>query len=259
MTAPTDDQTLGLSRRHLLAGAGAAWAATVLPATAGAQAPAAVSQALVPQALLPQALAPAITGLQYHQIDGIAFTTLGNEGVSGPPGNYVFWQNITGAQPISPNTYINAPLDLPVGAVIRQVNALYQGQPIVAIRKRSFATGAVTDPLTPTSMTASPGGPFASSLNVANVPIEAGASYQLRFFCAAGVSIMGATLGFVPPPSAFVPFTGPKPRALDTRSGAPIGAGEVRTLDLTAYGAVGRAAVINVTATGGNTALLQLQ
>src|SRR5512138_3524027 len=83
MTAPTDDQNPGLSRRHLLAGAGAAaagaaFAATVLPATAGAQAPAAV-----PEALVPQALAPAITGLQYHQIDGVAFTTLGNEGTQG--------------------------------------------------------------------------------------------------------------------------------------------------------------------------------
>ena len=53
----------------------------VLPATAGAQVPAAV-----PEALVPQALAPAITGLQYHQIDGVAFTTLGNQGAAGPPG-----------------------------------------------------------------------------------------------------------------------------------------------------------------------------
>jgi hypothetical protein len=238
MTTQPDDQPGGLTRRQIIAGAGAAAAGAAvlgagLPGRAGASAPAAV----------PQAVAPAIPGLTYKSIDGVAFD------VAETTTNRRIWQDITGIQPLTPNAWIYTSLDLPVGAVVKQVSAVYQGQPIVSIRERAFATGAIPDVFTPTSMTASPGGAFASTTEITPaVTIKADCSYQLRFFCTAGVSIMGATVGYSPASfSSIVPK-----RVLDTRLGigAPVGRiqpNEEKVVDLSGAAPFGSAAVLGVT------------
>lgn len=246
MTTHPDEQTSGLTRRHLIAGGAAAAAGAALIGTAvgtgnaGAKAPAAFA---------PQALDPAIAGLTYKAIDAAGLDVYANEG-GGAGNNYRIYQDITGSQPIKPNTGLYASLDLPVGAVIKQINAVYQNQPIVSIRERNFATGAITDIFTPTSMTASPGGAFASSVDVTpNVVIKPACSYVLKFFCVAGCSIMGATVGYSP--AAFAPFAGAPAaaRVLDTRvAGGKFDAGEERVLDLSGATPIGTAVVLNLTA-----------
>ena len=243
MTTHTDDQPGGLTRRQIIAGAGAAAAGAAVLGTALTSGPAG---AKAPTAgAVPQALSPAIAGLTYKSIDGVAFDV-----ASINPAQQRIWQDNTGAQPLNAPDSLYVSLDLPVGAVVKQINAVYQGQPIVSIRERNFATGAITDIFTPTSMTASPGGAFASSTDVTpNVTIKPACSYQLRFFCSAGVSIMGATVGFTP--YAFSPFAGAPAaaRVLDTRlAGGKFSAGEERVLDLSGATPIGTAVVLNLTA-----------
>jgi hypothetical protein len=242
MTTQPDDQQGGLTRRQIIAGAGAAAAGaavlgtTLTAGTAGAKAP---------TGFAPRALDPAIAGLTYKAIDGVAFDV-----ASINPAQRRIWQDITGAQPLNAPDSLYTSLELPVGAVIKQINAVYQGQPIVSIRERNFATGAITNVFTPTSMTASPGGAFASSTTVTpNVTIKPACTYQLVFFCSAGVSIMGATVGFTP--YAFSPFAGAPAaaRVLDTRlAGGKFSAGEERVLDLSGATPIGTAVVLNLTA-----------
>lgn len=241
MTTHSDDQPSGLTRRQIIAGAGAAAAgAAVLGTTLAAGSAGAKSAA----GFAPQALAAAIPGLTYQAIDGVAFDV-----ASTNPAQRRIWQDITGAQPLNVPDSLYTSLELPVGAVIKQINAVYQGQPIVSIRERNFATGAITDVFTPTSMTASPGGAFASSVNVTpNVTIKPACSYQLVFFCSAGVSIMGTTVGYSP--ASFAPIT--PTRVLDTRTGVGGKTGKVQpneevTVDLSAASPFGSAAVLNIT------------
>ena len=243
MTTQRDEINGGLTRRQVIAGAGAAAAGAALigaavPGSAVAAAPAAIAGALPPQAL-----DPSIAGLTYKAIDGVALDVAGTN-----PAAYRLWQDITGAQPEPAPGSLYVSLELPVGAVIKQINAVYQGQPIVSIRERSFATGAITDVYTPTSMTASPGGAFASSVNVTpNVTIKPACSYQLVYFCSAGVSIMGTTVGYSP--DSFAPYTGTTPRVLDTRlAGGKFAAGETRVVDFSAVAPLGTAVVFNLTA-----------
>lgn len=248
MTTQPDDQQAGLTRRQIIAGAGAAAAGaavlgtTLTAGSAGAKAPAAFA---------PRALDAALAGLTYKALDAAAFDVFSFEGEGVPAtGNVRFFQDITGMQPLYPKAGLYTSLDLPVGAVIKQINAAYQGQPIVSIRERNFATGAITDVFTPTSMTASPGGPFASSVAVTpNVTIKPACTYALKFFCSAGVSIMGATVGYTP--YAFSPFAGAPAaaRVLDTRlAGGKFSAGEERVLDLSGATPIGTAVVLNLTA-----------
>ena len=63
-----------------------------------------------------------------------------------------------------------------------------------------------------------------------NVTIKPACSYQLVFFCSAGVSIMGTTVGYSP--DSFAPYTGTTPRVLDTRlAGGKFAPGESRCID----------------------------
>ena len=243
MTTQPVDQNGGLTRRQIIAGAGAAAAGAALvgaalPGSAGAAAPAAIAGTMTPQAL-----DPSIAGLTYKAIDGVALAVASTSGTA-----FRLWQDNTGAQPQPAPGSLYVSLELPVGAVVKQINAVYQGQPIVSIRERSFATGAITDVFTPTSMTASPGGAFASSVNVTpNVTIKPACSYQLVFFCSAGVSIMGTTVGYSP--NSFAPYTGTTPRVLDTRlAGGKFAPGETRVVDFSSVAPLGTAVVFNLTA-----------
>ena len=78
------------------------------------------------------------------------------------------------------------------------------------------------------------------------VTIEQDSTYTVSFFCGAGHSVFGCTVGYLPPTQGFVPFAG-TPRILDTRGGTKLAPGEERTVDLGIPGA--RTAVINLTIT----------
>jgi hypothetical protein len=152
-----------------------------------------------------------------------------------------------------------AGLSLPAGSTIRQINAGYQGQPIVSINRR-----AITQPNPATapqqlfleSMDPSPGGPFSSTKNLgAPIVIDRESTYTIGFFVSPGSAIFGCSIGYLPPTQSFVPFAGQTPRALDTREPGPLSGrlnpDEERTVDLGFAGA--RSAVINLTVanTGG--------
>jgi len=226
-----------LSRRALIGGLGAAGAAVGLIGLS--------SGPIARAAGVPEAISPAITGLTYLGLDAFAFDVAGTNTTQRR-----IYQTITGVQPLTPPAEIFASLPVPAGSVIKQVNVAYQGQPIVTVMRRPLGTGTHEE-LTGLLLTTAGGGPKADTFAV-DAPISSGATYAVRAFCSAGDSVLGVEVGYVPPPQAFVPFTGADPRVLDTRLGGntPFAANEERTVDLSGkLIATGRAAVLNITAT----------
>jgi hypothetical protein len=230
-----------VSRRTLLRGAG------VLAGAAAVAQGVPPASALAPSAVvLPEALSAAISGLTYVAIDA-------QQMWPSRAADRVY-QDITGAQGL-PNDRIWAGLPLPVGSVVRQISVGYQGQPIVEISRRAINQpnpALQPEQVFQLSAPASPGGPFSSTLNLATpVTIEANYSYTVSFFLAPGVSVFGASIGYLPSTQGFIPFTGTSPRVLDTRNPGPLAgklqANEERVIDLGLAGA--RSAVINLTVT----------
>jgi len=190
----------------------------------------------------PEDLAATIPGLTYISLDAFAFDVAGTS-----PTAYRIYQDIAGTQPEPAERYINAALPLPIGSTIRQINVGYIGTPIVSVLRRSL-DGTRSDLVTPTPL-ADGGGVKTQSLTV-DASLTDGASYSVRAYCAAGDSIMGMTVGYVPPPQSFVPTTAADPRALDTRPASGLAPDEEVIVDLSAFLAPGaRAAVFNLTAT----------
>lgn len=241
-TQGNDEHPAGVSRRFVLR-AGAASAAAALGfsgvnAAAGAPPIAAVAgPSEVPTEL---ALGARIPGLTYLQLDGTAF-------FPGFLGDGRVYQEITGVQPLTAARSMFAPLALPAGSVVRQINVAYVNSPIVTIRRRSM-----TAPNPPAvefqQTTVSGGNPNTITFDLANpITIAADSLYYLDVFFSAGDSIFGMTIGYTPPTQSFVPFTGTVPRVLDTRSGAKLQPDEERTVDMGFAGA--RSAVFNLTIT----------
>ncbi len=228
------ESTSGLSRRTLLGATAVVGGASLVGL---GHAPTASA------APLSAPLTAPVDGLAYITLDAFAFDVADTAAAS-----YRLYQQITGMQPQPAPGEIYAAIPIPIGSVIKQVNVGYQGAPSVAIVRREL-TGAYTD-LTPITGLAMGSGPTAQTLTV-DGELTHGASYAVRAFCSAGDSILGMTIGYVPPAQAFVPFMGTEPRALDTRSGAPLAAGDEQVVDLTGkILATARAAVLNVTAVG---------
>jgi hypothetical protein len=231
----------GVTRRSLLLGAGALAGAAAVTQSASPAFAAAPSVAL-----RPQALSSAMSGLTYIAIDA-------QQMWPSKAADRVY-QDITGSQGL-PNDRIWAGLPLPVGSVVRQISVGYQGQPIVEISRRAINQpnpALQPEQVFQLSAPASPGGPFSSTLNLTTpVTIEANYSYTLSFFLTAGVSVFGASIGYLPPIQGFIPFTGTSPRVLDTRNPGPLTGklqpNEERVIDLALAGA--RSAVINLTVT----------
>ena len=242
MSEPTVPSTSGVTRRDALIGlgavAGAAAAITVLPFTANA---AGSVRSVVPTRA-GELVGAAIPGLTYVGLDAFGFFDDDGERI---------YQTLTGSQPLVPNQRIWAPLMLPAGSVVHQMNVGYQVQPIAEISRRPInPSNPAVQPaqVFQKTLQASPGGPFSSTENLATpVTIQADSTYTVSFFCSAGTSVFGCTIGYLPPTQSFVPFTG-TPRVLDTRGGARLGPGEERVVDLGIPGA--RTAVINMTVTG---------
>ena len=242
MSEPTVPSTSGVTRRDALIGlgavAGAAAAITVLPFTANA----AGSVPSVVPARAGELVGAAIPGLTYVGLDAFGFFDDDGKRI---------YQTLTGSQPLTVNQRIWAPLMLPAGSVVHQMNVGYQVQPIAEISRRPInPSNPAVQPaqVFQKTLQASPGGPFSSTENLATpVTIQADSTYTVSFFCSAGTSVFGCTIGYLPPTQSFVPFTG-TPRVLDTRGGARLGPGEERVVDLGIPGA--RTAVINMTVTG---------
>ena len=235
----------GLSRRSLLGGLTATAGAVSLATIAGTHAASAANVpafAGTPNGEIDALLDPTIAGLVYLPLDAFAFDTAT---VGATP--YRLYQEVTGMQPSSPAEYIYASLPITIGAVVKQINVAYQGQPIISISRRTLG-GAFVDVTTPTSLAAG-GGAKTQSLNV-TADLTAGATYCVRVFCSAGDSILGMTIGYIPAAQAFIAYTGSQsPRVFDSRPFAKFAANEERVIDLSSrLISTARAAVVNLTA-----------
>ena len=125
----------GVSRRSVLLGlgaaAGAAAAVSALPATASA-APS-VLPAWSPA--VPEAVGAPISGLTYIGIDAEQFHP--SAPPIGPGEGARLYEHTTGTKLVSSGT-LHAPISLPAGSTIFQVNTGYQGAPILTIYKRTL-------------------------------------------------------------------------------------------------------------------------
>ena len=254
----------GVSRRRVLLGlgaaAGAAAAVTALPAKASA-APS-VLPAWSPA--VPEAVGASISGLTYVGIDAEQFHPSALP--AGPGESARLYEHSTGTKLTSSGT-LHAPISLPAGSIIYQVNTGYQGTPVLTIYKRTLqqpqgSTGP--EPVFLQTVAAGPGGPFSSTINLPTpIVIDRESTYTISYFVSPGQAIFGCTLGYAPPTQSFIPFSGSVPRVLDTRNPGPLtgklGPGEERVVDLGFVGA--RSAVINLTVTetvgGGFVAVFQ--
>lgn len=231
----TSDGSPGLSRRSLLGAAALASGAGLVtfgvPQVVGA----------APN-VFPEVLDAPVDGLTYISLDAFAFNVASEAG-----GQYRIFDDLTGTQPINPNDWINAPLPIPLGSVIKQINISYYGEPIVSVLRRAL-TGARLDIVTPTPLAAGAG--LKTKSLAVNAEVTSAASYAVRVYCATGASILGMTVGYIPPAQAFVPYLGPDPRVFDTRPSSGLGPEQEVTVDLSSrLVSTARAAVINLTAT----------
>ena len=186
----------------------------------------------------PEAIDPATAGLTYLAIDAVAFFPGAGSGR--------YSDDTSGSGVLSPPATLLAPLLLPTGSIIKQVNLAYQGTPGISLvgRPMSSPTSTTTDI---TFASAAGGGPKTMTHNT-NVTLAANSTYSLRALCQAGDSIYGVTVGYLPPAQAFIPFSGSAPRILDTRNtGIKLAPDEERVVALGLPGV--RSAVINLTVT----------
>ncbi len=258
MTEHVPSPSGGLSRRQLIAGLGAATGAAGLLAglPGGAVVAGSVTPALAGRtARLPQVLQPPSADLSYIGIDSFGFST---------PLNDRYSDDTSGTGALMPPDRLTAPLSLPAGSVVKQINVAYIGTPGVQLWRRRLATpqeGGPNPPAAVFSETAPDqgGGPRAHTFDT-DVTIAADSTYSLRMPIDVGESIFGVTIGYEAPASAtgalgLVPID-PPTRPLDTRQPGPqtgkLQAGEERIVELgLPDGAAG--AVINLTITGTET------
>jgi hypothetical protein len=245
----------GISRRHLIAGLGAASGAAgllaSLPGGSVVAGPVAPALAGGPGGL-PQVLVPPSSDLSYIGIDSFGFST---------PGNDRYSDDTSGTGALMPPDVIVAPLSLPAGSVVRQLNVAYIGTPGVQLWRRRLATPQDLSPTNPPAAVFDQpapdqgGGPRAHSFDT-DITIAADSTYSLRMPVEAGESIFGVTIGYEAPSPAtgalgIVPID-PPTRPLDTRQPGPqqgkLAAGEERVVQLgLPDGAAG--AIINLTIT----------
>jgi len=240
MTSEKRDQEGRMSRRAFAAAAGAATAIAALPGVPALAGPPRETPVAGGE-FEAQALGGVNPALTYVMLDAFAFF---NESTSGTSTR--LYQDVTGVQPSVANQRLGAALPIPCGSTIYQLNVAYQGQPIMEIWKRSMTTPTPYNPSFQQTVPAG-GGPQTTTFDlVPPIVVEQGTTVAIRFFATAGASVLGVTVGYTPPTQGFMPFTGPTPRILDTRTaGGKLAAGEQRTLALGFAGA--RGAVLNLT------------
>ena len=235
-----------VSRRGLLTGIGVAAGAGAilgLPGAAGAGAPPRTKAGDQTEIL-----GATKANLTYLPIDAFAFHPTSYFATSGS-GWGRYYDNLTGLGVLTPPGFLRAPLLLPTGSVVRQLNVAFQNQPIISIEKRLLVSPQVPEQLALRTLDAGPGTKTQTIDLDPVVPIAGAATYTVTFFCSAGDTISGVTVGYEPAAQTFIPFSGAVPRVYDTRDGAgKLGPGEERTIPLGFAGA--RSAVINLTVDG---------
>lgn len=246
MTEQVHPEGDGVSRRNLIVGGLGAVAGVSALVSSLPGGSIAVAQPLHPASLRPEALGAALPALTYIGIDAVDFFP--------PQTNNVharYNDDTSGTGVLTPGDSLQASLPIPSGSVIHQFNIAYQGTPIINVFKRSMT--APSPPAQFVSTSLAPGGLAktqtinldGSTALLLPITIEATSTYSLRFYCGAGDSIYGVTVGYLPPTQSFIPFVG-TPRVLDTRTtGGKLAPGEERTIALGFPGA--RSAVINLT------------
>jgi len=248
MSQEIANERVTISRRAfagLGAAAGAAAAVAALPGMPAAHA-STRSATLVGAQTSPSALGAVNPALTYLPLDAFAFET---DATFDGGGNGRVYQDNTGVQPITPARRMSASLPVPTGSTIHQLNVAYQGSPIMEIWKRSMVTPVPYAPAFQQTAVVGGGGPQTMTFDL-NPPIvvEQAVTVAVRFFASAGDSVLGVTIGYLPPAQSFLPFTGGPPRILDTRvTGGKLADGEERVIALGFVGA--RGAVINLTVT----------
>jgi len=231
-----------VSRRSLLAGAGAAAGAAALGigVTAG---PAAARPVPYEPDLDPSANEPLVAGLAYEMVDAVAFTPRDFDNA---------WPRVVnnlGAELGSGGTLV-ASINVAVGAVLKQVTLYYLSPPgstsMTSSVQRKLFSGPYEDvsptaPL-PTGTTLQP---FTFGLNQT---VDGNYTYALFVTTVDATQFVGGMrIGYIPPPQSFVAVTG-VPR-YDSRTGAgKLAAGEERVLNV-GVPAGARAAVLNLTVT----------
>ena len=229
-----------LSRRGLIAGLGAlagVTAAVAFPTVAMAAPHAAGGDQT-------EALGAAKANLTYLNIDAAAFHT----GIYTSPNNR-YSDDTSGTGVNSGTGTLSAPLLLPTGSVIRQLNIAYQGAPSVSIVKRPLASPvAVEQVLTPRVLTAGGGAKTQTIELDPAVPLSDASTYSLRITSInPGDSVYGVTVGYEAPGRVFIPFSGTNPRLYDSRAipAGKLAPNEERVINLGLAGA--RTAVFNLT------------
>lgn len=249
----------GLSRRQLIAGLGAATGAAGLLAglPGGAVVAGPVTPALAGRpARLPQVLQPPSADLSYVGIDSFGFST---------PNNDRYSDDTSGTGALMPPDWVVAPLSIPAGSVVKEINVAYIGTPGVQLWRRRLATPQEGGPTPPAAVFSEMapdqgGGPQAHTFTT-DLTIAADSTYSLRMPIDVGESIFGVTIGYESPAAAagalgLVPID-PPTRPLDTRQPGPqtgkLQASEERIVDLVDLPAGAAGAVINLTITGTET------
>jgi len=248
MSEEIANERVTISRRAFAGLGAAAGAAAAVAALPGMPAAFAGSRpaTLVGAQVSPSALGPVNPALTYLPLDAFAFET---DSTFDGGGNGRVYQDLTGVQPITPARRMSAALPIPAGSTIHQLNVAYQGSPIMEIWKRSMVTPAPYAPTFQQTTVVGGGGPQTMTFDFTTpIAVEQAETVAVRFFASAGDSVLGVTIGYLPPAQSFVPFTGGPPRVLDTRvTGGKLADGEERVVGLGFVGA--RGAVINLTIT----------
>ncbi len=235
-----------MTRRGLLGGMGAAAGAAALggslPLTAGAAAAAAATVPAQPD-LDPTATEPLVAGLTYQMVDALAFTPRDFD--SAWPRGVI----AQGAE-LANGGSLAASVDVPVGAVIKQVTVFYLSltgsPPQTASLKRKLITGSYDDIVPPVSLPQ--GSDFLSYTFGVSQAVDGTATFAVFVTTEDATQVVGGMrVGYLPPPQAFVALSG-VPR-YDSRTGAgKLAAGEERVIEV-GVPAGARAAVLNLTVT----------
>lgn len=243
----TVDQPGGFTRREMIgiggASALAGLAVAGLPLTAAA---APISNHVAAWGPVIKPLATPTANLTYLNIDGTLFQAQ-NEA------DYL--DNLSGRGVADNDGRLIAPLPLPVGSVVSQINIGYlcpSGSDLsIQIFRRDFlSAGNVAWSAVATAVAPGGNGALTATLDFTPVTIEHGSSYTIQFRAALpATSVRGVTVGYVPPTAGFMPFAGSTPRVLDTRTGSTgkISANGEIVVDLGNPGV--RGALLNVTVT----------
>jgi len=140
----------------------------------------------------PEAFGPLNPALTYAQVDPLAFDTY-------EFGQDRYFLDTTGVQAANSGHYLAAPLPIPSGSVIFQLNIAYRSAPIVEIRLRNQEP--VTPYLSPFLQTLPNSAPPATITYNLNSPVTVGPRQTalLAFFSAGGSALYGVTVGYVAP------------------------------------------------------------